>query len=169
MRKPSRAYIGIGSNLGHRSEHLRSALLGLGELGRVREASSVFETAPYGVDHNQPLYLNMAVALDTQLSAEDLLHQLQEIEQRHGRVCMQQNEPRTLDLDILLLEDAIIDQVGLIVPHPRMHLRPFVLVPLREIAPRAIHPRIGSSIAELADLAGVEGVRNVGNIENVKV
>ena len=129
------AYVGLGANLGDAHAALDDALQRLGALPGTRliACSSVYRTAP--IDSSGPDYLNAVAELSTQLSAHELLAQLQAIEQAHGRERPYRNAPRTLDLDLLLYGDATIATAHLIVPHPRLHERAFVLAPLAEIAP----------------------------------
>lgn len=158
-----RAYVGLGSNLGDRAETLRRALAGLAAtpgVERVR-ASSLYETEPVGPPQGR--YLNAVAALDTTLDAFALLARLRELERAGGRMRTgERNAPRTLDLDLLLFGDACIDTPELTVPHPRLHERAFVLVPLAELAAEAVHPRFGAPVAELlARLPDRSGVRRV--------
>jgi 2-amino-4-hydroxy-6-hydroxymethyldihydropteridine diphosphokinase len=156
-----RAYVGLGSNLGDRAAHLRSALAALAATpGVVRvAASSLYETEPVGPP--QGCYLNAVAALDTTLGAEALHARLAELERAAGRVRgAERNAPRTLDLDLLLFGEACIETPALAVPHPRLHERAFVLVPLAELAPDAVHPRLGLRVGELlAKLPDRTGVR----------
>jgi 2-amino-4-hydroxy-6-hydroxymethyldihydropteridine diphosphokinase len=128
-------YIGLGSNLGDRAANLQAALAALEEHGdiRVLRCSSMHETAPVGGPPGQGPYLNAAAELATDLSAPELLARLLSIEQRLGRVRTVRGGPRTLDLDLLLYRDQVIDEPGLSVPHPRMWERDFVLRPLAEL------------------------------------
>ena len=139
-----RAFVGLGANLGDAEAALHAAVAGLAELAgsSVEGCSRTYRSAP--VDAAGPDYLNAVVALDTELSALDLLHALQRIEQAHGRQRPYVNAPRTLDLDLLLYGDQTIAQPGLIVPHPRLHERAFVLLPLAELAPGLLIPGLGS-------------------------
>ena len=130
-----RVYIGLGSNLGDRAEHISAALRELATPGDIRvvAVSTLHETEPVGGPAGQTRYLNAAAELETTLTARELLARMQEIEQRHGRVRDVANGPRTLDLDLLLFGDEVIDEPDLCVPHPRMCTRSFVVEPLSEI------------------------------------
>lgn len=151
------AYIGLGSNLGDREGTLRAALeeLGRREGVRVAAVSRLRETEPVG-GPAQGKFLNGVAELRTTLGARELLSLLHEIEDLFGRERTVHWSPRTLDLDLLLYGDAVIDEPDLTVPHPRMHERPFVLGPLCEIAPDVRHPVLGKTAAELA--AGMERI-----------
>ena len=132
----TRAYIGIGSNLDEPQTRVERAFDELARLPltRLGARSSLYRTAPVGYAA-QPDFINAVAELDTALGARQLLAELQAIETRHGRRRSFANAPRTLDLDLLLFGDARIDEPQLVVPHPRMHERAFVLRPLVEIAP----------------------------------
>jgi 2-amino-4-hydroxy-6-hydroxymethyldihydropteridine diphosphokinase len=147
-----RAFVGLGSNLGEREQALAGAFAALRATRGVRDvvASPVYETAPVGPGEQGP-YLNAVARLDTTLSAEALLDRLLAIERAAGRVRGGvRNEARTLDLDLLLLGDRRVDTPRLQVPHPRLAERPFVLEPLRDLAPDRVHPTLRRSIDELA-------------------
>jgi 2-amino-4-hydroxy-6-hydroxymethyldihydropteridine diphosphokinase len=133
----TRAYVGLGANLGDRERTLRAAVDALAAEDGVEVASvsALRETEPVGVGQ-QPLYLNGAAELETTLTARRLLDRLLAVEQRFGRIRVPGEQgPRTLDLDLLLYGDEVIDEPGLTVPHPRLHERRFVLEPLAELAP----------------------------------
>ncbi|MBW3536145.1 MAG: 2-amino-4-hydroxy-6-hydroxymethyldihydropteridine diphosphokinase [Actinobacteria bacterium] len=129
-----RAYLGLGSNLGDREAHLRRALAGLPNVVRV---SPVYESAPAG-GPPQPDYLNAVVAIDTELSPRQLLQVAHNLEDDAGRVRRERWGPRTLDVDVLLVDDLIVDEADLQVPHPRMGERAFVLAPLADLDPSLV-------------------------------
>jgi 2-amino-4-hydroxy-6-hydroxymethyldihydropteridine diphosphokinase len=149
------AYVGLGSNLGEPRAQVERALDALALLPRTHlmRRSSLYRTAPLG-HAAQPDFVNAVAALDTELGAVELLRELQAIENRHGRLRSFANAPRTLDLDLLLYGDSRISTPELVVPHPRMHERAFVLQPLVEIAPLAYLPGHGPALARLAACAG---------------
>jgi 2-amino-4-hydroxy-6-hydroxymethyldihydropteridine diphosphokinase len=130
-----RAYIGLGANLGDRIETIERAISALGELGIVRKTSSIYRAQPWG-KRDQPWFANAAALLETQLEPADLLHGLQSLEKRLGRVPASRWGPRAIDLDLLLYDDRKIDEPKLTVPHPYLYERAFVLVPLAEIDER---------------------------------
>jgi len=148
------AYIGLGANLpsaaGPPAATLAAAALRLASLGRITARSSLYSTEPVGFA-DQPRFVNTAVALETELSPRALLEALLAIEHEFGRDRTPglRNGPRTLDLDILLFGDLIVDEPDLQVPHPRLAGRAFALVPLHEIAPLAADPRTGNSVSQL--------------------
>lgn len=147
----TRAYIALGANLGDRAGALARAVEALRATPGVRvvAVSRTWETAPVGPP--QPAYSNAALALDTELDAIALLARLHAIEAAAGRVRSgKRNLPRSLDLDLLLFGGLVIDADELVVPHPRMSERAFVLEPLAEIAPGLVHPVLGETIAALA-------------------
>ncbi|HYE72706.1 MAG TPA: 2-amino-4-hydroxy-6-hydroxymethyldihydropteridine diphosphokinase [Blastocatellia bacterium] len=165
---PQTAYLGLGSNLGDRAANLLRALSALivGDL-RLVSASSIYETEPVDVV-DQPLFLNMVVALTApRLEPFSLLNFCLATETRLGRKRMIERGARTVDIDLLLLDDYVIEEtrggVELTLPHPRMHLRRFVLTPLVEIAPHLKHPMLGETMSHLLgaleDPAGVRVYR----------
>jgi 2-amino-4-hydroxy-6-hydroxymethyldihydropteridine diphosphokinase len=154
-----RAYVGLGSNLGDRAAHL---LLGLSALSRLPKThllrlSPVYETDPVGPP--QPPYLNMVAELETELSPTGLLAEMLRIEKALGRERRERWGPRTLDLDLLLYGDLVLEEEGLSVPHPRLHERAFVLVPLLDLLPEGRHPLLGQSFAELLASLDASSVR----------
>lgn len=151
----SRAMIGLGSNLGDRSATLHEAIRALADHPgiHVERVSTLHETAPVGGPPGQGPYLNAAATLETTLEPEELLRVLHDVEDRLGRVRTVRWGERTIDLDLLLYDDRIIETPGLTVPHPRLAERRFVLEPLAEIAREAVEPRSGRTVCQLlADL-----------------
>jgi 2-amino-4-hydroxy-6-hydroxymethyldihydropteridine diphosphokinase len=147
-------YLSLGSNVGQRERHLRDAITRLKSAGRVASISSFYETEPVEVPaelRNQPWFLNCVVGLETTLSPAELIETTLQIERDLGRVRNQSKGPRTIDIDILLFGDAVIESPKLTIPHPAMHLRRFVLQPLVEIAPEICHPVLGKTARELLE------------------
>jgi len=147
----ARAFVSMGTNLGDRAGHLAFALRALDALPgtRVVAVSPVFETDPVGPPPQGP-YLNAAAELATSLAPRALLDALLAIESRTGRVRSVRDAARTLDLDLLLYDARTIDEPGLVVPHPRMLERAFVMEPLAALAPDLVHPSLGATLAALA-------------------
>ena len=147
-----RIFIGIGSNLGNRRAHYRKALELIAALPKTRivKTSSLYESEPIGDAKNW--YVNGAIEIETEFSPLQLLHRLQEIELEMGRKRTPETKKwssRKIDLDILLFDNQTVDSRTLKVPHPELHNRRFVLLPLCELAPHLTHPRLGATIAQL--------------------
>ena len=149
-----RVFVGLGANLGDAGSTLTQALQDLAALPGTRlvAVSSRWRSRP--VQAQGPDYLNVVAELATRLAPRELLQALQRIEQAHGRERPYHHAPRTLDLDLLFYGDRVIDEPGLAVPHPRLHERAFVLLPLAELAPGLEHPRLGPLSAFHAGVAG---------------
>ena len=148
MREALTAYVALGANLGDAAQAVGDALRRLGELDGTRlvRHSALYRTAP--IDSTGPDYVNAVAELSTQLTAPELLAQLQRLELEAGRQRPYRNAPRTLDLDLLLYGSARIDSPQLQVPHPRMNQRAFVLLPLAEIAPGLVTPAQLQAVAD---------------------
>lgn len=142
------AYLSLGSNIADREANLRTAIDELKKLGIMVSVSPVYETEPVGFQ-DQPDFLNCVVAFETILDPHALLASTQNIENSLGRVRTILNGPRTIDIDILMYGDAIIQTDTLTIPHPRMHERRFVLTPFADIAPDAVHPTSGKTVRTL--------------------
>ncbi len=147
----SYSYIGFGGNLGRPQRKLPWVVQEMSRrLGTVRRVSRIFRTTPWG-GASGPDYVNAVIELETTLPASDILKALKELETACGRERPYPNAPRTCDLDLLLHGDEVISEPGLDVPHPRLHLRRFVLAPLCDLIPGEKHPVIGISFRELLE------------------
>jgi len=155
------AYLSLGSNVGDREACLRDALGRLAAAGTVVAVSSFYETEPVEFTR-QPWFLNCAVALETTRTPQQLMAAILQIEEEMGRRRVQKKGPRSIDIDILMFDDIVRDSKELTIPHPAMHERRFVLEPLAEIAPNAVHPVFKKTISELRDaLPGGQAVRKL--------
>lgn len=158
-------YLSLGSNLGERAENLRAGIERLKELGELRAVSGLYETEPVDV-RDQPWFLNCVAELATELMPMQLLGRAQQIELELGRRRLRPKGPRTLDIDILLFGRALVDTPKLTIPHPALHERRFVLLPLAEIAPELRHPVLKRTMRELRDRLPADGqaVQRVGEL-----
>jgi len=154
-------YLSLGSNLGPRERQLRSAIHCLKRIGRVVNVSSFYETEPVEVTE-QPWFLNCAVSVETTENPERMMRTVLEMEREMGRERTQKKGPRTIDIDILLFGDQVVESGVVTVPHPAMQKRRFVLEPLAEIAPEARHPVLKKTVRELlAELPEGQAVRRI--------
>lgn len=159
---PHLAYLSLGSNVADREQNLKDALARLEIAGRTISVSSFYETEPVEVA-DQPWFLNCAVAVETTQSPQQLMATVLQIEREMGRQRTRIKGPRTMDIDILLFDDVIIDSPALKIPHPAMHKRRFVLEPLAEIAPNALQPVLKKTVQEMLDaLSPGQAVRQIG-------
>jgi|SRR5690625_4010205 len=158
----NRAYVALGTNIEPREQYLHDALelLTKDERINILKKSSVYQTVPVGYT-DQPDFLNMVIEVNTSLKAINLLDVCQEIEQNLGRKRTIRFGPRTIDLDILVYNQENRQSERLIIPHPRMHERAFVLVPLREIAPNLDIPKIKKQVGDLLDELSEEAINDV--------
>jgi len=161
--KPVAVYLGLGSNMGNRQENLDRALDFLSQRLRVEQVSPVYDTEPLG-NIDQPRFLNLVCQVYTRLAPAELLILAKGIESKLGRVSSKSNAPRSIDIDILFYGDQVIETPELVIPHPRLAERAFVLIPLAEIAPDLVHPVTGKTIKEL--LTGVTEAQGVFKWEN---
>jgi 2-amino-4-hydroxy-6-hydroxymethyldihydropteridine diphosphokinase len=149
MTDPTVVYLGLGSNLGNRESNLDMALKLLGERMRLGKRSSLYDTEPIG-NASQPRFLNLVVQAYTRLTPENLLKLAKGIELRMGRHS-KTGEPRPIDIDILLFGSLVVKTPDLVIPHPRMDERLFVMTPLAEIAPDLVHPLTGQTIKKMRE------------------
>ena len=161
--EPVTAYLGLGSNLGNRQDNLDKALNLLSQRLQVRQVSSIYDTEPVG-NVNQPRFLNSVCQVHTRLTPTELLALAKGIELKLGRAPGKSNAPRPIDIDILFYDDQVIETPELVIPHPRLAERAFVLIPLAEIAPDLVHPVRGKTIKELS--SGVTETQGVFKWEN---
>jgi 2-amino-4-hydroxy-6-hydroxymethyldihydropteridine diphosphokinase len=157
---PHQVYIGIGSNLGNKRENYLEALERIAKLPKTRiiKESSVYESQPHG--DSKEWYINGVIEIETELKPELLLNKFKNIERAMGRKKVRKKwGARIIDIDILLYDSLVMNKKSLKIPHPEMHQRKFVLIPLSELAPQVIHPVLSASISEL--LVGVKDDKRV--------
>lgn len=155
--KEHTVYLALGSNLGDRLANLKQAITALTPQMDVRAKSQVYETPPWGYE-DQPKFLNQVIKATTYLDPEPLLKHLKRLEVALGRKASIPNGPRLIDLDILFFDDLVVNKSSLIIPHPRLHERAFVLLPLMDLAPNLVHPVRRQSVRDMAALCDTEGI-----------
>ncbi|HTI14718.1 MAG TPA: 2-amino-4-hydroxy-6-hydroxymethyldihydropteridine diphosphokinase [Dictyobacter sp.] len=153
-------YLALGSNQGDRRKNLQKAIVTLQQVVTFQRISAIYETDPIGFA-DQPQFFNLVCSGQTELPAQKLLHYAKETEKKLGRLPTFRNGPRTIDIDILLYGNVICNQPELIIPHPRMEERAFVLIPLVEIAPTVIHPLHHITAAQLLERISSAGVNKL--------
>lgn len=151
-------YLALGSNLGNRAANLKEAIASLSPQMEVKAKSNIYETLPWGFA-DQGMFLNQVLRVETYLKPEPLLRHLKRLEIALGRKASFKNGPRMIDMDILFYDDLVIESPALVIPHPHVHERGFVLVPLMDIAPDFVHPVKKKSIRELVVFSDVSGIR----------
>ena len=157
-------YLALGTNLGDRMDNLRRAIAALSPSVKVTALSSVYETPPWGYA-DQPAFLNMALAAETDLEPLALIAFLKKLETDLGRKKTFHNGPRLIDMDILFYDDLVFEQADLVIPHPRLHERAFVLVPLNDVAPDRMHPVLKRTVRDLLKDVDTKGVNFHGRLD----
>jgi 2-amino-4-hydroxy-6-hydroxymethyldihydropteridine diphosphokinase len=150
-------YLALGSNLGDRLAHLKQAINSLTPQMEVKAKSPVYETPPWGYE-DQPRFLNQVIKVKTYLDPESLLRHLKRLEVTLGRKESFPNGPRSIDLDILFYDERVVNTPSLVIPHPRLHERGFVLLPLMDLDPDLIHPTRGESVRAMAARCNMDGI-----------
>ena len=169
MARKATAYLGLGSNLGDRFAMMRAAVAKLDDDPRIQVdfsggVASLYETSPVGGPIDQPRYLNSAVRVMTTLPPLNLLDTVFSIEASLGRDRAERWGPRPIDIDLLLYDNVVLDNARLTLPHPRLHQRRFVLIPLCEIAEGAVHPLLTMTVTELLERLGPQGEEDAAAI-----
>jgi len=150
-------YLALGSNLGNRLANLKQAVAALSPQMEVKAKSHVYETPPWGYE-DQPRFLNQVIKVKTYLEPEPLIKHIKRLEVTLGRKASFQNGPRLIDIDLLFYDDLILNTTSLVIPHPRLHERGFVLLPLMDIDPELVHPVNKKSVREMVALSDVGGI-----------
>jgi 2-amino-4-hydroxy-6-hydroxymethyldihydropteridine diphosphokinase len=150
-------FLALGTNLGDRLANLKQAIASLTPQLDVKAKSPVYETPPWGYE-DQPKFLNQVIKANTYLDPEPLLKHLKRLELALGRQESFPNGPRLIDIDILFYDNIVLNKSSLVIPHPRLHERGFVLLPLMDLDPDLVHPVYQKSVRELAALCNLEGI-----------
>ena len=150
-------YLALGSNLGDRSENLKQAVAALTPQMDVKAESHIYETPPWGYE-DQPRFLNQVLKTQTYLQPEQLLKHIKRLEVALGRKATFPNGPRVIDIDILMYDELVLNTSILTLPHPHMHERGFVLLPMMDIAPDLVHPLSGKSVREMLVACNLGGI-----------
>lgn len=153
-------YLALGSNLGNREENLKEAIAALSPQMEVKAKSHIYETPPWGYE-DQPRFLNQAVKAQTYLEPEPLLKHIKRLEVALGRKASFRNGPRLIDIDLLFYDDIVLNTPALSIPHPRLHERGFVLMPMMDIAPDLVHPVIKKTVREMLVTCNLSGIKQV--------
>jgi len=143
-------YLSLGSNMGDKEDNIRKALKLIEDVDEIRKVSPLYQTEPMGFK-NQSYFLNCVIEVQTNSNPEQMLLFLKSIEQKLGRINTVKNGPRIIDIDILLYDDFCIETDDIVIPHPRLHERLFVLIPLMDVNPDVIHPLLKKTVRELYD------------------
>jgi 2-amino-4-hydroxy-6-hydroxymethyldihydropteridine diphosphokinase len=157
-------YLALGTNLGDRMDNLHRAIAALPPTIRVTAFSPAYETPPWGYA-DQPAFLNMTLAGETESDPPGLIAFLKKLETELGREKTFRNGPRLIDMDILFYDDLVFEQADLVIPHPRLHERAFVLVPLNDIAPDLMHPVLKCTVHDLLQEVDTKGVNLYGRLD----
>jgi len=153
--------ISMGSNLGNRLSSLRKAVLLIkNEVANIIKTSDVFETPPFGIT-NQPRFLNACILIETDMPPLNLLEKLKKIEEQMGRIQRFKWGPREIDLDIVFYDEEVVNEPTLKIPHPHMHERPFVLIPLNQISPKWIHPTLKKTVEQMTSESQDSGILRI--------
>ncbi|NMC45675.1 MAG: 2-amino-4-hydroxy-6-hydroxymethyldihydropteridine diphosphokinase [Chloroflexi bacterium] len=159
--------LGNGSNLGDREENLRLAMAEIQKFATITAHSAIYETNPWGFT-DQPAFLNQVLVVETQLDPFDLLDALKRTEKRIGRTPTFRYGPRVIDIDILFFDQLVLEDEKLIIPHPKIAERAFVLIPLDELVPQFIHPVLHRSIHKMLSEVNQDGVRLYKKVEQTE-
>src|SRR5215210_9003149 len=155
--KEHTVYLALGTNLGDRAANLKQAITSLTPQLEVKAKSQVYETPPWGFE-DQPKFLNQVIKAKTYLGPEPLLKHLKRLEAALGRKESLTNGTRLIDIDILFYDDLVLENPSLVIPHPRLHERGFVLLPLMDVAPDLVHPVHKKTVREMAALSNVDEI-----------